>query len=211
MQTKTNNKFYLLSYLKGIANEKKFCDLFNHKFSDYGFSIIHKNNKIFALLDAEIFYKNKFILKVEIKTRADNFFNNNNLKFDTILLNKSKVDNTNTPETLFIFDDNNFKNINFYFNIKRSQYLKYKIVNQGRADRTEKKLCYKIPIEHCFNSWNHLLKFLKLLADNKINKDFSAESIFDLLKFAPPDFFEKIQYNGLAVLIWGSKEYVKRF
>ncbi len=195
---KPNNKFYQKSYETGIENERLFCQIFNNKFNQYGFSInqINGENK-YSTFDAGIYHNSKLILATEIKTRADKFFKSGCFIYDTAPLNKSKIDNTLIPETLFIFGNQNFNHIYFYFNILRCKYLKYNQEYQRRADRPEKSLSYMIPLDHCFNNWNQLLKFLKLLILEKINKSFSAESIFDLLKFAPQDFFQNYSTENI--------------
>ncbi|HPN32396.1 MAG TPA: hypothetical protein PKY81_15700 [bacterium] len=179
MQPQTNNKFYLFSYQTGITNERKLCDIFNRNFSVYGFSI-RQLTDTFGNFDAEIFFKDKSILKVEIKTRADKFFNESGFIYNSIFLNKSKVNQTDAPETLFIFGNQNYTHIYFYFNIRRCEFLNYSAGNQGRHDRTEKKLCYEIPLADCISGWNNFLNFLCDLINQRINKDFSTQNIFKI-------------------------------
>ncbi len=177
MQTQTNNKFYLFSYQTGITNERKLCDIFNRNFSVHGFSMRHITDT-FSNFDAEIIYNNKTILQLEIKTRADKFFNESGFMFDTILFNKFKVNQAKKADTLFIFGNSNFSFIYFYYNIRRCEFLNYSAGSQGRHDRTEKINCYKIPLADCISGWQNLLNFLFDLINDRINKDFSAESIF---------------------------------
>ena len=177
--TQTNNKFYLFSYQTGITNERKLCNIFNRNFSVYGFSM-RQLTDTFGNFDAEIFFKNKSILKVEIKTRADKFFNESGFVFDTIFFNKSKINKMDAPETLFIFGNQNFTQIYFYFNIRRCKFLNYSTNNQGRHDRTEKINCYKIPLRDFIKNWENLLNFLCDLINQRINKDFSAQNIFKI-------------------------------
>jgi len=178
----TNNIFYLESYKNGIANEQNFCDLFNQKFSDYGFSARRIITETFGSFDIEILHNDKVILTAELKTRADKFFNESGFIYPTIILNFSKVNQINSADSLFIFCNQNFNHLYFYFNIKRCKYLNYNQKYQGRADRTEKSLSYMIPLADCVFGWENLLNFLNDLINDRINKDFSAQSIFNYQK-----------------------------